>query len=72
VETYKIKKKEEPTIATTEATTHARKPLRPLNYPCHIYGIMGHKLKKCPRFGEMQNMFKDKGGQTIKSKPTTR
>ncbi len=24
----------------------------------------------CPRFGEMENMFKDKGGQTIKSKPT--
>jgi hypothetical protein len=23
----------------------------------------------CPRFGEMQNMWKDKGGQTIKSKP---
>jgi hypothetical protein len=23
----------------------------------------------CPRFGEMQNMFKDNGGQTIKSKP---
>jgi len=23
-----------------------------------------------PRFGEMQNMFKDKGGQTIESKPT--
>jgi len=22
----------------------------------------------CPRFGEMQNMLKDKGGQTIKSK----
>jgi hypothetical protein len=24
----------------------------------------------CPRFGEMQSMFKDKGGQSIKSKPT--
>jgi hypothetical protein len=23
----------------------------------------------CPRFGEMQNMLKDNGGQTIKSKP---
>jgi hypothetical protein len=23
----------------------------------------------CPRFGEMQNMLKNNGGQTIKSKP---
>jgi hypothetical protein len=29
---------------------------------------VGHKLKNYPRFGEMQNMFKDKGGQTIESK----
>jgi uncharacterized membrane protein YbaN (DUF454 family) len=31
---------------------------------------MGDKLTNHPRFGEMENMFKDKGGQTIKSKPT--
>jgi hypothetical protein len=31
---------------------------------------MGHKLTNCPKFGEMQNMFKDKRGQTIESKPT--
>jgi hypothetical protein len=31
---------------------------------------MGDKLTNRPRFGEMQSMFKDKGGQTIKSKPT--
>jgi hypothetical protein len=45
------------------------KPPRPLNYPCHVCGIMGHKLTNYPRFGEMQNMFKDKGGQTLESKP---
>ncbi len=45
------------------------KPPRPLNYPCHICGIVGHKLTNCPRFGEMQNMFKDKRGQTLESKP---
>jgi hypothetical protein len=65
VETCINKKKEEPTIATTQAN---KRP-RPLNYPCHICGIMGDKLMKYLRFGEMQNMFKDKGGQTIKSKP---
>ncbi len=63
------KKKEEPTIVAIEATTKACKPLRPLNYPYHIYGIVGHKLMNCPRFDEMQNMFKDKGSQSIKSKP---
>jgi hypothetical protein len=31
---------------------------------------MGYKLTNYPRFGEMQNMFKDKGSQTIESKPT--
>ncbi len=65
METYTSKKKEEPTIAPTKATRHARNPLKPLNYPCHIYGIVGHKLKNCLKFGEMQNMFKDKGGQII-------
>jgi hypothetical protein len=29
---------------------------------------VGHKLTNYPRFGEMQNMFKDKGSQTIESK----
>jgi hypothetical protein len=72
VKTYRSKKKEKPIVAPIEATTHARKPLRPLNYPCYICGIVGHKLKNYPRFGEMQNMFKDKGGQTVESKPTTK
>jgi hypothetical protein len=61
---------EEPTIATIKTTTKVGKPLRPLNYPCRICGVVGHKLTNCPRFGEMQNMFKDKGGQTTKSNPT--
>jgi hypothetical protein len=29
---------------------------------------VGHKLINCPRFGEMQNVLKDNGGQTIESK----
>jgi hypothetical protein len=68
METYKSK--EEPTITAIEATTQVGKPPRSPNYPCHIYQIMGDKLMNCLRFGEMQNMFKDKGGQTIESKPT--
>jgi len=69
VETYRNKKKEEPTIVVIEATTQAYKPPRLVNYPYHIYGIVGHKLTNCPRFDEMQSMFKDKGSQSIKSKP---
>jgi hypothetical protein len=30
---------------------------------------MGDKLMNYLKFGEMQNIFKDKGGQTIESKP---
>ncbi len=64
-------KKEEPTIVITKATTYANKPPKLLNYPCHICGIVGHKLTNYPRFNEMQSMFKDKGGHSIKSKPIT-
>jgi hypothetical protein len=71
IETYRSKKKEEHIIATTKATTHVGKPLRPINYPCHICGIVGHKLTNCPRFNEMQSMFKDKGSQSTKFKPRT-
>jgi hypothetical protein len=36
-------------------------PPRPLNYPCHICRIMGHKLMNSPRFGKMETMFKNRG-----------
>jgi hypothetical protein len=29
---------------------------------------MGHILTNCPRFGEMQSIFKDKGSQSIEYK----
>jgi hypothetical protein len=69
-ETYRCKK-EEPTIIVIEATTKVGKPPRPLNHPCHICGIVGHKLMNYPRFDQMQSMFKDKKGQSTKFKPTT-
>jgi len=37
-------KKEEPIITTIKTTMQVGKPSRPLNYPCHICGIVGHKL----------------------------
>ncbi len=49
VETCENKKKEIHVIAITGVTTQASKPPIPLNYPCHICGIVGHKLTICPR-----------------------
>jgi hypothetical protein len=50
-ETYKSK--EEPSITAIEATTQVGKPAIQLNHPCHICGIVGHKLMNYPRFGQM-------------------
>ncbi len=71
IETCKSKK-EEPIVDVTKVTIQVSKPPRLINYPCHICGIVGHKLTNCPRFNEMQSMFKDKGNQSTKSKPTTK
>ncbi len=70
VKTCRNKKKEELIVVATEATTQASKPPSLLNNPSHIYGIVGHKLMNCPRFGEMQSIFKDKRIQSIESKLT--
>ncbi len=59
VKTCKNKKEEEPTMDVTKATIHASKLPKPLNYPCHICRILVHKLTNNPRFGKMENMFKD-------------
>jgi hypothetical protein len=47
----------------------ARKPPKPINYPCRLCGIRGHKLTNYLKFGKMQTRVKDKGGKTIKNKP---
>jgi hypothetical protein len=53
VEMCKSNKKEEPIVTIVKVNAQATKPPRPLNYPCHICGIVGHKLTKCPKFDEM-------------------
>ncbi len=74
METCRGKKEEEPTITTIEAIIQVGKAPRPLNYPCHICGIVGHKLMNCLKFGEMQNMSRIKkvkpqnSNQKLKSK----
>jgi hypothetical protein len=64
METCKSNKKEEPIVVVVETIIQVGQPSRPLNYPCHICGIVGHKLMNCPRFGEMKTMFKYKRGST--------
>ncbi len=49
----KSNKKEELIVTIVKVNAQAAKPPRPLNYPCHICGIVGHKLTKCPKFDEM-------------------
>lgn len=63
------KSKKEKTFATAiEVIAQIGEPSKPLNYPCHIYGIAGHKLMNHSKFGEMQTMFKNKGGKLVENK----
>jgi len=45
-------------FSLAKINTHTSKPPRPLNYPCHICGIMGHKLTKYSKFGKMQTCLR--------------
>ncbi len=36
-----------------------------MRYSCHIYGDMRHKIINCPKYSDMQNIFKNKGVKTI-------
>ncbi len=31
-----------------------------MKYSCHICGDIGHKIIDCPKYNDMQNMFKNK------------
>ncbi len=59
-------------IVVVEVIAQVGKPPKPLNYPCHICGIVGHKLMNSPRFGEMEIMFKNKGGKLQKPSQQSR
>jgi hypothetical protein len=36
-----------------KATTHNNKDVKPMQFPYHMCGLMGHKMVKCPWFVEM-------------------
>ncbi len=37
-----------------------------MRYSCHICGDTGHKIKYCPKYNDMHNMFKNKGVKLTK------
>ncbi len=47
-------------LSLVKVNAHTNKPPRPLNYPCHICGIMGQKLTKYQKFGKMQTCLRIK------------
>jgi hypothetical protein len=62
-------KKEEPTITIIRAIVQVGKPSRPLNYPCHICGIVGHKLTNFQCLTKCRTMFTGKKkGKIAKTK----
>jgi hypothetical protein len=40
-------------VVVFEVIVKLSKPLKCMKYPCHICGIVGHRMVECPRFGEM-------------------
>ncbi len=36
-----------------------------MKYFCHIYGDIRHKIIDCPKYNDMQNMFKNEKVNTI-------
>ncbi len=55
-------------MVVTEVNAQPIEQLKPLTCPYHICGFNRHKLTTCPRFNEIQTMFKDKGNQNVDKK----
>ncbi len=66
VETYKVKRKEDHVLVIFEIITQHIKVQRHVRYSCHICGDTKHKIIDCPKYSDMQNMFKNKGMKPIK------
>jgi hypothetical protein len=71
MEMCRSKKRKKPIVVAMEVNAQPTKQLKPLTYPYHICGLNRHKLTTCPKFNEMQTMFKDKGNQNVEKKPVT-
>ncbi len=66
VENCRIKIKENHVRIIFEVTTQQIKIQKPMMHYCHICDDTGHKIIDCPKYSDMQNMFKNKGMKTIK------
>jgi len=66
VETCRVKRKEDFIPAIFKVITQQIKVQRPMRYSCHIHGDIRHKIIDCPKYNDMQNMFKNKGVKSIK------
>jgi hypothetical protein len=60
IETCRIKRKENHVLVVFEVTIQQIKVQRPVKYSCHICGDTRHKIIDCPKYNDMQNMFKNK------------
>ncbi len=65
VETYRVKRKEDLIPAIFEVTIQQIKVWRLMKYSCHICGDTRHEFIDCPKYNDMQNMFKNKGMKPI-------
>ncbi len=64
VETCRVKRKEESILVVSDITTQHTRVYKHVRYSCHICGETGHKIINCPKYNDMQNMFKNKGLKT--------
>jgi len=55
-------------MVVSKVFVQIKRPSTPLKYPCHICGVIGHKLTYCPNFNGMCNMFKDEGVKSTRKK----
>ncbi len=66
VETYRVERKEDFILVVPKFTTQQIKIQRHVRYSYHIFGDTGHKIINCPKYNDMQNMFKNKGVKITK------
>jgi hypothetical protein len=61
VETCRVKRKKNLVPIVFEVIIQQIKIYRHVRYSCHICVDIGHKIINCPKYDDMQNMFRNKG-----------
>jgi hypothetical protein len=60
--------KEDHVPAISHVSTQQIIVQRHVKHSCHICGDIRHKIIDCPKYSDMQNMFKNKGMKPIKKR----